>query len=118
MMEALDQKCRPRFDTHIQLLLNKYNNERMDENDYVNRMKLVAKESANASHQVSDKMQITTILNSFPLSLEYVVTSLTLSGKDISMTLLPVLLVLEKERMTQRKIEGKAINLMMVQTTA
>ena len=35
MMEALNQKYGPRSDTHIQLLLNKYNNARMEENDYI-----------------------------------------------------------------------------------
>jgi hypothetical protein len=35
MMEALDQKYGPRSDTHIQLLLNKYNNAHIEENDYI-----------------------------------------------------------------------------------
>jgi hypothetical protein len=73
----------------------------MEENDYVgdyvNQMKLVAKELSNAGHPVSNKMQVTTILNSLPLSWDHVVTSLTHSGKEISMTSLPVLLVLEKK---------------------
>jgi hypothetical protein len=34
MMEALDKRYGPRFDTHIQLLLDKYNNTRMG--DHVN----------------------------------------------------------------------------------
>jgi hypothetical protein len=67
--------------------------------DYVNQMEFIAKELSNAGHPVSDKMQVTAILNSLPLLWEYVVTSLTLSVKDISMTSLPVLLVLEEERM-------------------
>jgi hypothetical protein len=120
MMEALDQKYGPRSDTHIQLLLNKYNNARMEENDYigdyVNQMELVAKELSNAGHPVSDKMQVTTILNSLPLSWDHVVTSLTHSGKEISMTSLPVLLVLEEERMKRRRIEGAATNLLLAQT--
>lgn len=57
MMEALDQKYGHRFDTHIQLLLNKYNKTHMEENDYVgdyvNQMKLVAKELANVGHPVT-----------------------------------------------------------------
>jgi len=47
----------------------------MGENDYVgdhvNPMKLIAKELANASHPMSDKMQGTTMLNSLPLSWEH-----------------------------------------------
>jgi hypothetical protein len=93
MMEALDQKYGPRSDTHIQLLLNKYNNACMEEKDYigdyVNQMELVAKELSNVGHLVSEKMQVTTIvLSSLPLSWEKVVTSLTHGGKEISMTTL------------------------------
>jgi hypothetical protein len=62
MMEALDQKYRPWFDTHIQSLLNKYNKARMEENDYVgdyvNQMKLVAKELVNAGHPVTPQSHI------------------------------------------------------------
>jgi hypothetical protein len=61
----------------------------MSENDYVgeflNEMELITKELANAGHPVLDKMQVTTILNGLPLSWEHVVTSLTLSGKKVSM---------------------------------
>jgi hypothetical protein len=122
MMEALENKYGPRSDTHIQWLLNKYNNSRMEENnyvgDYVNQVKLIAKELSNAGHPASDKMQVTIILNSLPLSWEYVVTSLTLSIKDIFMTSLPVLLVLEEERMKRRQKERRATNLLMAQTTS
>jgi hypothetical protein len=88
MMKALDKKYGPRSDTHIQLLLDKYNSARMGEDDYmcdfVNQMELIAKELANAGHPVSDKMQVTTILNSLPLSWEHIVTALTHSGKEVS----------------------------------
>jgi hypothetical protein len=104
LMEALYQKCGHRSNAHMQSLLNKYNNARMEENDYANQMELVAKELSNAGHPVSNKMQVTTILNSLPLSWQYVATSLTLSSKDISMTSLLVLLVLEEERINKRKI--------------
>ena len=88
MIEALETKYDPRSDTHIQLLLDKYNCARMSEGDYVgefiNRMKLIAKELTNDGHHVSDKMQVTIILNNLPLSWEHVVTFLTLSGKVYS----------------------------------
>jgi hypothetical protein len=70
----------------------------------------------HASHPVSNKTQVTTILNSLPLSWDHVVTSLTHSGKEISMTSLPVLLVLEEERMKRRRIERAATNLLLAQT--
>jgi hypothetical protein len=61
MMKVLDQKYGPRSDTHTQLLLNKYNNTCMEENDYigdyVNQMELVTKELSNVGHPVSDKIQ-------------------------------------------------------------
>jgi hypothetical protein len=65
---------------------------------------------------VSDKMQLTTILNSLPLSWEHVVTSLTHSGKEISMTFLLVLLVLEEKRMKRNRIEWAAANLLLAHT--
>jgi hypothetical protein len=48
---------------------------------FVNQMELIAKELAYAGHPISDKMQITTILNSLPLSWEHVIKSLTHSEK-------------------------------------
>jgi hypothetical protein len=92
----------------------------MSEGDYVrefvNQMELIAKELANVGHPVSNKMQVTTILNSLPLSWEHVVTSLTLSGKEVSMVSLPMLLVLEEERMKRKRREGTSSNLMMAHT--
>ena len=72
IIEALEEKYGHRLDTHIQLLLDKYNSARMSEDDYVgsfvNQMELIAKELASAGHPISDKMQVTTILNGLPLS--------------------------------------------------
>jgi hypothetical protein len=101
MMETLETKYDPRSDTHIQLLLDKYNCARMSEGDYVgefiNQMELIAKEL------VLEKMQVTIILNNFPLSWEYVVTFLTLSGKEVSIVSLPTLLIIEEKRMKRRR---------------
>jgi hypothetical protein len=67
---------------------------------------------------VLDEMQVTTILNSLPLSWEHVVTSLTHSGKVISMASLSMLLVLDEERMKRiRRIEGVATNLLLAHAT-
>ena len=70
----------------------------------------------NAGHLVTDKMQVTTTLNNLPLSWEYVVTSLTLSEKEVSMVSLPVLLILEEERIKRRRREGTSSNMMMAHT--
>ena len=48
IMDALKEKYDPRSDTHLQLLLDKYNSTCMNEDDYVgdfvNQMELIAKE--------------------------------------------------------------------------
>ena len=73
IVEALEEKYGPRSNTHIQLLLDKYNSTCMNEDDYVgdfvNQMELIAKELAYAGHLTFDKMQVTTILRAC-LSLE------------------------------------------------
>ena len=95
LMEALESKYGVRSDTQIQLLLEKYNNTRMSDNDsvgdHVNQMELITKELSNADHSLSDKMQVTVLLSSLPLSWDHVITSLTHSGREISMVTLPVL---------------------------
>ena len=52
----------------------------MNEGDYIgdciNKMKLLAKELANADNFVSDKMLVTTILNNLPPSWDHIVTIL------------------------------------------
>jgi hypothetical protein len=78
-------------------------------------MELIAKELANACHPVTNKMQVTTILNSL-LSWKHVVTSLTISGKDVSMVSLPMLLILEEERMKTRRREGTSSNMINAHT--
>uniref|UniRef100_A0A2N9HJG1 Reverse transcriptase Ty1/copia-type domain-containing protein n=1 Tax=Fagus sylvatica TaxID=28930 RepID=A0A2N9HJG1_FAGSY len=52
---------------------------------------------------LSDKMQVIVVLNSLPPSWDHIVTSLTHSGKELAMTTLPVLLMLEEDRMKRRK---------------
>uniref|UniRef100_A0A2N9F562 Reverse transcriptase Ty1/copia-type domain-containing protein n=1 Tax=Fagus sylvatica TaxID=28930 RepID=A0A2N9F562_FAGSY len=48
-------------------------------------------------------MQVIVVLNSLPPSWDHVVTSLTHSGKELAMTTLSVLLMLEEDRMKRRK---------------
>ena len=76
LMEAFEAKYGPRSDTHVQLLLDKFNSTRMNEGDYIgdhiNTMELLAKELANANNPASEKMQVTTILNSLPPSWDHI----------------------------------------------
>ena len=53
--------------------------------DHINTMELLAKELANANNLVLDKMLVTTILNSLPPSWDHIVTTLTHSGKEVTM---------------------------------
>jgi hypothetical protein len=107
MIDTLETKYRCHSDTQIRLLLDKFNNIKMNEGDavgdHVNQLELIAKELANVGHTLSDKMQVTVVLNSLPPSWDHVVTSLMHSGKELAMTTLPVLLMLEEDRMKRRK---------------
>ena len=87
MMDDLETKYGCRSDTQIQLLLDKFNNIKMNRGDvvgdHVNQLELITKELADARHTLSDKMQVTVVLNSLPPSWDHVVTSLTHSGKEL-----------------------------------
>lgn len=83
----------------------------------MNQLELITKELQNASHHISDKMQVTIILTSLPLSWEHIVKTLTHSGKEISMVSLPNLLVLEEEKMKTRWACGRTSNKFPSSTT-
>uniref|UniRef100_A0A2N9F1D3 CCHC-type domain-containing protein n=1 Tax=Fagus sylvatica TaxID=28930 RepID=A0A2N9F1D3_FAGSY len=121
IMDALETKYGCRSDTQIQLLLDKFNNIKMNEGDaigdHVNQLKLIAKELADAGHTLSDKMQVTIVLNSLPSSWDHVVTSLTHLGNKLAMTTLPILLMLEEDRMKRRKRDNASSRLMMAQSS-
>jgi hypothetical protein len=85
--------------------------------DHVNQLELIAKELVDAGHTLSDKMQVTVVLNSLPLSWDHVVTSLMHSGKELTMTTLPVLLMLKEDRMKRRKKDNASSSLMMAQSS-
>ena len=60
MMEALEKNNGPKFDTCVQSLLDKYNKTCIVyAGNFANQIELIAKEFANASHLVSDKMLMT-----------------------------------------------------------
>ena len=117
MTDALETKYGCRSDTQIQLLLDKFNNIKMNEGDvvgdYVNQLELIAKELANARHTLSNKMHVTVVLNNLPPSWDHIVTSLTHSDKELTMTTLPELLILEEDRMKRRKRDNASSKLMM-----
>ena len=85
--------------------------------DHVNQLELIAKELADAGHTLSEKMQVTVVLNSLPPSWDHVVTSLTHSGKELAMTTLPVFLMLKEERMKRNKRDNASSSLMMAQSS-
>lgn len=85
--------------------MDKYNKTCMKENNgvgnHIPHMQLIVKKLYDVGHPITNKMQVTTILNSLPLSWDNIVTSLTHNGNEVTMTSLPIILVLEgeKERM-------------------
>jgi hypothetical protein len=85
--------------------------------DHVNQLELIAKELVDASHTLSDKMQVTVVLNSIPPSWDHVVTFLKHSGKNLAMTTLLVLLMLKEDRMKRRKRDNASSSLMMTQSS-
>ena len=85
--------------------------------DHVYQLELIAKGLADVEHTLSDKMQVTVVLNSLPPSWDHIIISLTHSGKELAMTILPVLLMLEKDRMKKRKRDNASSSLMMTQSS-
>ncbi|KAI9181929.1 hypothetical protein LWI28_020149 [Acer negundo] len=107
IMDMLEDKYGPKSETYIQLLLEQFNALKMFENDsmvdHILKLEIIAKDLSNAGHEISDIMQVSTLLNSLPESWDHVVTSLTYGQKDLSMVTLPALLVVEEVRMKRRK---------------
>ena len=85
--------------------------------DHVNQLEFIVKELIDAGHTLSDKMQVTIVLNSLPPSWDHVVTSLMHLGKELAMTTLPILLILEEDRMKRRKRDNASSSLMMTQSS-
>ncbi|KAK0571052.1 hypothetical protein LWI29_010329 [Acer saccharum] len=107
IMDMLEDKYGPKSETYIQLLLEQFNALKMSENDsmvdHILKLEIIAKDLSNAGHEISDKMQVSTLLNSLPESWDHVITSLTYGQKDLSMVTLPALLAVEEVRMKRRK---------------
>ncbi|KAL5711806.1 hypothetical protein ACHQM5_014046 [Ranunculus cassubicifolius] len=102
MFDAVTQTYGGQSETYIQLLIERFNTSRMKESesvvDHCSRMTVIAKELAAACHPIPDKMQVSTLLHSLPSSWDNVVVAINLSGKEITMNSLPMLLGVEAQR--------------------
>ena len=80
LIEVLEPKYGPKFDTHVQLLLDKFNSTSINEGDYIggriNIVELLAKELVDADNSVSYKIQVITVLNSPQPSWDHIITTL------------------------------------------
>lgn len=79
MMEVLEAKHGAKSETHVQLLLQNFNGmymeERNDAVNHINNMALLAKELSFLGNTISDKMQVSIVVNSLPPSWDSIVTS-------------------------------------------
>ncbi|KAK2981371.1 hypothetical protein RJ640_003331 [Escallonia rubra] len=92
--------------TYIKLLIEKYNGIVMKEGESVvdlNKLLLLAKQLAALGNPIPDKMQVSIVLSSLPDSWDPVVISINVSGQDLTMKNLPMLLGLEAERRVKKK---------------
>ncbi|KAL5767614.1 hypothetical protein ACOSQ2_014397 [Xanthoceras sorbifolium] len=117
IMDMLEDKYGPKSKTYIQLFLEQFNGLRMSENesivDHILKLEVIAKDLSNAGHEIPDKMQVSTLLNSLPELWNHLVTSLTYGQKDLSMMTLPTLLAIEEVRMNRRKTKSGNGNLLI-----
>ncbi|XP_010278495.1 PREDICTED: uncharacterized protein LOC104612672 [Nelumbo nucifera] len=102
MFEAIKETYGKITETYVQLLIEKYYGCEMREEDsvidHVSKMNMIAKELAVTRNPIPEKIQVSTILNSLPSSWNSIVTTLNLSGREVSIKNLPTLLGLEVER--------------------
>ena len=107
MFDAITQAYGTASNTYIQLLIEKYNDTFMKDDEsvveHVNKLVVIAKELASLGNPIPDKMQVSTVLHSLPNSWESVVISLNMSGQDLTMAKLPMLLGIEAERRAKKK---------------
>ncbi|KAK3015659.1 hypothetical protein RJ639_006333 [Escallonia herrerae] len=107
MFDAITEAYGTASNTYIQLQFEKYNGIVMKEGenvvDHVNKLLVMAKELAALGNPIPDKMQVSTVLSSLPDSWDPVVISINVSGQDLSMKNLPMLLGLEAERRVKKK---------------
>ncbi|KAK3028833.1 hypothetical protein RJ639_038660 [Escallonia herrerae] len=84
MFDAVTKTYGIASNTHIQLLIEKYNGIVIKEGesvvDHVNELLVIAKELAALGNTIPDKMQVSTILFSLPDSWDLIVISINVSG--------------------------------------
>lgn len=106
MFEVVTQSYGGQSETYIQLLIEKFNSTHMKENesviDHCSRMSVIAKELAVAGNPIPDRMQVSTLLHSLPRSWKFVVVATNMSGRDVNMITLPMLLGGEAHRREKR----------------
>ncbi|XP_010272034.1 PREDICTED: uncharacterized protein LOC104607935 [Nelumbo nucifera] len=106
MFDAVTETCGKVTESYIQLLIEKFYGFAIKEDDpiveNVNKMIVIAKELAAVGNSIPDKVQLSTILHSLPKSWEQVAISLNLSGQNITMQNLPMLLAVEAKRRNKK----------------
>ena len=99
LWKAIKEKYDTKTEVNTQLLLHRYNTCKMQEGDsvikHVNKMIVMAKELSTAETEISEKMQVATILNSLPTLFDIVGTTLRISDSILNVTDLPVRLAIE-----------------------
>lgn len=78
-----------------------------DVGDHIVQIQLIAKELYDDGHPITDKMQVTTIINSFPPFWHHFITSLIHRRNNVTMSCLLLFLVLEGKRKKRRKRESE-----------
>lgn len=103
LLEAIKEKYDIKSHTHVQLMLQRYNHSYMKEGvdvvEHVNQMMLLARDLEAAGVPISEKMQVSTIINSLPPSWNMVQISMHLIVNSITMKDLPHQLAYQQECM-------------------
>ena len=106
VFDAITEAYHASYETHIQLLIERFNGTMMNESEnvieHVNKMSVIAKELAVLGNPIPDKMQVSTILHSLLNSWDSVVVALNYSATLVNMKNLPSLLGIEAERRNKK----------------
>ena len=106
LWNALKEKYDKTTEINTQLLLQKYNSCKMQEEqsvvEHVNNMIVMAKDLSIAGTPIPEKLQVATILNSLPNSFDMVTTSMR-SNPSLQLSELPARLGTEQYIMSSRR---------------
>ena len=107
LWKTIKEKYDIKIKVNTQLLLHRYNTCKMQKGDsvieHVNKMIVMTKELSTVGTEISEKMQVATILNSLPASLDMAATTLRMSGSILNVMNLPVRLAIEQDILVRRK---------------